>query len=95
MAFADRHLNNGPHVEQAKAIGPDHVHHQHHEDGGRDQGETQVTLLVPEVHEVHDRKARLNEGYRQHTHEQLGGMRILIGECHLHTRRGQGWQSKR
>src|SRR5262252_2809322 len=82
-------LCEGPHAEQAKAVGPDHVHHQHDKDGGRNQCETQVTLFVAEVHKVHDAKTRLNQSYRQHAHEQLGTLGVLVGEGDLHSKQGK------
>src|ERR1700687_762439 len=47
-----------PHMQQADAVRPDHIHHQQDEDRGRNQRKEQTALLLRKVHEIHQAQGR-------------------------------------
>src|SRR2546430_6628662 len=41
-----------PHMQQADAVRPDHIHHKQDKDRGRNQRKKQTALLMRQVHEI-------------------------------------------
>src|SRR4249920_3275588 len=82
-------LLRGVHAQEAETVGPDHVHHQENEDGGRDQGEEEAATFLSKMHEIHEAETGTAQCEAEENGNKEAGGKVLKGKEDFHEKNGQ------